>query len=114
MQIEGLKEELAYLNKNHEKEISVLKTQVGGQVSVEVDSTPGIYLDKILSDMRSQCEIMAEKNQKDAEAQFIIQTEELNWRSLATRSSCRPARWRSLTCAALSRVWRSSCSLSSA
>ena len=79
MQIEGLKEELAYLNKNHEKEISVLKTQVGGQVSVEVDSTPGIYLDKILSDMGSQCEIMAEKNQKDAEAQFIIQTEELNW-----------------------------------
>uniref|UniRef100_K9IJM6 Keratin, type I cytoskeletal 19 n=1 Tax=Desmodus rotundus TaxID=9430 RepID=K9IJM6_DESRO len=78
MQIEGLKEELAYLKKNHEEEISVLRSQVGGQVSVEVDSAPGIDLAKILSDMRSQYEVMAEKNRKDAEAQFIIQTEELN------------------------------------
>ncbi|KAF6094541.1 keratin 19 [Phyllostomus discolor] len=78
MQIEGLKEELAYLKKNHEEEISVLQSQVGGQVSVEVDSAPGIDLAKILSDMRSQYEVMAEKNRKDAEAQFIIQTEELN------------------------------------
>ncbi|XP_045693241.1 keratin, type I cytoskeletal 19 [Phyllostomus hastatus] len=78
MQIESLKEELAYLKKNHEEEISVLRSQVGGQVSVEVDSAPGIDLAKILSDMRSQYEVMAEKNRKDAEAQFIIQTEELN------------------------------------
>uniref|UniRef100_A0A8C6DRG0 Keratin, type I cytoskeletal 19 n=1 Tax=Moschus moschiferus TaxID=68415 RepID=A0A8C6DRG0_MOSMO len=78
MQIEGLKEELAYLKKNHEEEISVLKGQVGGQVSVEVDSAPGIDLAKILSDMRSQYEVMAEKNRKDAEAWFISQTEELN------------------------------------
>ncbi|KAM5322986.1 LOW QUALITY PROTEIN: keratin, type I cytoskeletal 19-like [Glossophaga mutica] len=78
MQIEGLKEELAHLRKNHKEEISVLRSQVGGQVSVEVDSTPGIDLAKILSDMRSQCEVMAEKNPKDAKAQFIIQTEELN------------------------------------
>ncbi|XP_036889100.1 keratin, type I cytoskeletal 19 [Sturnira hondurensis] len=77
-QIEGLKEELAYLKKTHEEEISVLRSQVGGQVSVEVDSAPGIDLAKILSDMRSQYEVMAEKNRKDAEAQFIIQTEELN------------------------------------
>ncbi|KAF6298799.1 keratin 19 [Rhinolophus ferrumequinum] len=78
MQIESLKEELAYLKKNHEEEISVLKGQVGGQVSVEVDSAPGIDLAKILSDMRSQYEVMAEKNRKDAEAWFISQTEELN------------------------------------
>ncbi|KAB0391484.1 hypothetical protein E2I00_007014, partial [Balaenoptera physalus] len=78
MQIEGLKEELAYLRKNHEEEISVLKGQVGGQVNVEVDSAPGIDLAKILSDMRSQHEVMAEKNRKDAEAWFTSQTEELN------------------------------------
>ncbi|XP_049715111.1 keratin, type I cytoskeletal 19 isoform X1 [Elephas maximus indicus] len=78
MQIEGLKEELAYLKKNHEEEISVLRGQVGGQVSVEVDSAPGIDLAKILTDMRNQYEVMAEKNRKDAEAWFISRTEELD------------------------------------
>lgn len=53
------------------QEISVLRGQVGGQVSVEVDSAPGIDLAKILGDMRSQYEVMAEKNRKDAEAWFI-------------------------------------------
>ncbi|XP_007535555.1 keratin, type I cytoskeletal 19 [Erinaceus europaeus] len=77
MQIEGLKEELAYLKKNHEEEISALRGQVGGQVSVEVDSAPGVDLAKILSDMRSQYEVMAEKNRKDVEAWFASQTEEL-------------------------------------
>lgn len=52
------------------QEISALKGQVGGQVSVEVDSAPGIDLAKILSDMRSQYEVMAEQNRKDAEAWF--------------------------------------------
>lgn len=46
---------------------------MGGQVSVEVDSAPGIDLAKILSDMRSQYEVMAEKNRKDAEAWFTSQ-----------------------------------------
>lgn len=52
------------------QEISGLRGQVGGQVSVEVDSAPGIDLAKILTDMRSQYEVMAEKNRKDAEAWF--------------------------------------------
>ncbi|NXY16218.1 K1C19 protein, partial [Atrichornis clamosus] len=78
MQIEGLKEELAYLKKNHEEEMSALGGQVAGQVSVELDSAPGIDLSKILADMRDQYEHMAEKNRKDAEAWFHSKTEELN------------------------------------
>ncbi|NXD29452.1 K1C19 protein, partial [Spelaeornis formosus] len=78
LQIEGLKEELAYLKKNHEEELSALKGQVAGQVSVELDSAPGTDLSKILADMRDQYEHMAEKNRKDAEAWFHSKTEELN------------------------------------
>ncbi|KAJ7421051.1 Keratin, type I cytoskeletal 19 [Willisornis vidua] len=78
LQIEGLKEELAYLKKNHEEEMSALGGQVAGQVSVELDSAPGIDLSKVLADMRDQYEQMAEKNRKDAEAWFHSKTEELN------------------------------------
>ncbi|XP_036610460.1 keratin, type I cytoskeletal 19-like [Trichosurus vulpecula] len=78
MQIEGLKEELAYLKKNHEEEISALSGKVGGQVSVEVDSAPGIDLAKVLNDMRSQYEALVEKNRSDAEAWFTSKTDELN------------------------------------
>ncbi|NXT74255.1 K1C19 protein, partial [Zapornia atra] len=78
MQIETLKEELAYLKKNHEEEMSALGGQVAGKVSVELDSAPGIDLSKILADMRDQYEHMAEKNRKDAEAWFHSKTEELN------------------------------------
>ncbi|NXI69877.1 K1C19 protein, partial [Anseranas semipalmata] len=78
LQIESLKEELAYLKKNHEEEMSALGGQIAGQVSVEVDSAPGIDLSKILADMRDQYELMAEKNRKDAEAWFHNKTEELN------------------------------------
>ncbi|KFQ57164.1 Keratin, type I cytoskeletal 19 [Pelecanus crispus] len=78
LQIETLKEELAYLKKNHEEEMSSLGGQVAGQVSVELDSAPGIDLSKILADMRDQYEHMAEKNRKDAEAWFHSKTDELN------------------------------------
>ncbi|KAH0626845.1 hypothetical protein JD844_002099 [Phrynosoma platyrhinos] len=70
LQIESLKEELAYLKKNHEEEMSSLSGQLTGHVSVEVDSAPGIDLTKILADMRDQYELLADKNRRDAESWF--------------------------------------------
>ncbi|XP_053554706.1 keratin, type I cytoskeletal 19 [Bombina bombina] len=78
LQIENLKEELAYLKKNHEEEINALRGQTGGQVSVEVDAAPTVDLTKILAEMRDQYEFMADKNRKDAEAWFFSKSEELN------------------------------------
>ncbi|ELW54950.1 keratin, type I cytoskeletal 42 [Tupaia chinensis] len=78
MQIENLKEELAYLKKNHEEEMNALRGQVGGDVSVEMDAAPGVDLSRILNEMRDQYEKMAEKNRKDAEDWFFSKTEELN------------------------------------
>ncbi|XP_069882917.1 keratin, type I cytoskeletal 17 isoform X2 [Dipodomys merriami] len=85
MQIENLKEELAYLRKNHEEEMNALRGQMGGEINVEMDAAPGVDLSRILSEMRDQYEKMAEKNRKDAEDWFFSKTEELN-REVATNS----------------------------
>ncbi|XP_024598779.1 keratin, type I cytoskeletal 17-like isoform X1 [Neophocaena asiaeorientalis asiaeorientalis] len=85
MQIENLKEELVYLRKNHEEEMKVLRGQVGGEISVEMDAAPGVDLSRILNEMREQYEKMAEKNRKDAEDWFFSKTEELN-REVASSS----------------------------
>ncbi|XP_016070597.1 PREDICTED: keratin, type I cytoskeletal 14 isoform X2 [Miniopterus natalensis] len=84
MQIESLKEELAYLRKNHE-EMNSMRGQVGGDVNVEMDAAPGVDLSRILNEMRDQYEKIAEKNRKDAEDWFFSKTEELN-REVATNS----------------------------
>ncbi|XP_009864345.1 PREDICTED: keratin, type I cytoskeletal 15-like [Apaloderma vittatum] len=85
MQIETLKEELAYLKKNHEEEMKEYSNQLSGTVNVEMDAAPGIDLTRVLSEMREQYEALAEKNRKDAEAWFFTQTEELN-REVATHT----------------------------
>uniref|UniRef100_A0A8D0H2B2 Keratin, type I cytoskeletal 14 n=1 Tax=Sphenodon punctatus TaxID=8508 RepID=A0A8D0H2B2_SPHPU len=78
MQIENLKEELVYLKKNHEEEMSILRKQLGGEITVEMDAAPGVDLTKILTEMREQYESLAEKNRKEAEQWFFTKTEELN------------------------------------
>ncbi|XP_059526989.1 keratin, type I cytoskeletal 16 [Myotis daubentonii] len=78
MQIESLKEELAYLRKNHEEEMLALRGQTGGDVNVEMNAAPGVDLSRILNEMRDQYEQMAEKNRRDAEAWFLSKTDELN------------------------------------
>ncbi|KAM9597392.1 LOW QUALITY PROTEIN: keratin, type I cytoskeletal 42-like [Trichechus inunguis] len=74
MQIET--EEMVYLRKNHEEEMNAL-SQVGGDVSVEMDAAPGVDLSRILN-MRDQYEKIVEKNYKDTEDWFFSKTEELN------------------------------------
>ncbi|XP_061578763.1 keratin, type I cytoskeletal 13-like [Cololabis saira] len=77
LQIEGLREELIYLKKNHAEEMEVMRSQVGGQINVEVDAKPQQDLSAIMAEMRAQYEGVAVKNQKELQAWFETKSESL-------------------------------------
>ncbi|XP_014446158.2 keratin, type I cuticular Ha2 [Tupaia chinensis] len=84
-QVESLKEELMCLRKNHEKEVSTLRCQLGDRLNIEVDAAPPVDLTRMLDEMRCQYETMVETNQRDVEEWFNTQMEELN-QQVATSS----------------------------
>ncbi|XP_078501606.1 keratin, type I cytoskeletal 12-like [Lissotriton helveticus] len=77
LQIESLTDELAYLKKNHQEEMHSVSGNVSGQVSVEMDATPGQDLTEILNNMRADYEALADTNRREAQAQFLKASEDL-------------------------------------
>ncbi|XP_014029421.2 keratin, type I cytoskeletal 17-like [Salmo salar] len=70
MQIEGLKEKLVYLRKNHEEEMQLMRTQQCGAVNVKMDCASSVDMSKVLEEMRTQYEGVVTKNQRDAAKWF--------------------------------------------
>ncbi|XP_073331269.1 keratin, type I cytoskeletal 19-like [Pagrus major] len=79
MQVEGLKEELVYLKKNHAEELAAMQCQVtAGSVNVEVDAKSQDSLSVIMDEIRSQYEGIADKNRRDMEAWYKVKFDDLN------------------------------------
>ncbi|XP_049426881.1 keratin, type I cytoskeletal 19-like [Epinephelus fuscoguttatus] len=70
VQIEGLKEELVYVKRTHEEEMTALRAQQTGSVNVEVDSPAPVDLTEILREVREQYEGLVVKNKQELEKWF--------------------------------------------
>ncbi|XP_042341040.1 keratin, type I cytoskeletal 19-like [Plectropomus leopardus] len=70
VQIEGLKEELVYIKRNHEEELQQLRIQQTGTVNVEVDSAESVDLTLVLQEMREQYEALVLRNKQELEKWF--------------------------------------------
>ncbi|XP_040892726.1 keratin 97 [Toxotes jaculatrix] len=79
MQVEGLKEELVFLKKNHAEELAALRGQVNtSSVNVEVDAKPQEDLSRVMEEMRAQYEAINDKNRREMEAWYKVKFDDLN------------------------------------
>ncbi|XP_014843653.1 PREDICTED: keratin, type I cytoskeletal 13-like [Poecilia mexicana] len=79
LQLEGLKEELIFMKKNHKEEMESLRSSMqSSSVNVEVDAKPQEDLSKVMEEMRSQYESVVEKNRREMETWYKVKFDELS------------------------------------
>ncbi|CAJ1075463.1 keratin%2C type I cytoskeletal 13-like [Xyrichtys novacula] len=75
MQIELTTEEMLSMKKNHEEDLVAMRSQMSGQVNVEVDAAPQGDIIKVLEEMREYYETVTAKSTKELEGWFQAKCE---------------------------------------
>ncbi|XP_034394837.1 keratin, type I cytoskeletal 13-like [Cyclopterus lumpus] len=78
MQIETLTEEQLNMKNHHEEDLLGMRTQMSGQVNVEVDAAPQNDLNKVIEDIREHYESITAKTNKELEAWYQSKSEMLS------------------------------------
>ncbi|XP_069023997.1 keratin 97 [Embiotoca jacksoni] len=93
MQLEGLKEELIYLKKNHAEELAAMRCQVSsGSVNVEVDAGPKTDLSSVMDEIRAQYEGIADKNRREMDAWYKVKFDDLNKQVVSSTETLQSSR----------------------
>ncbi|XP_040044206.2 keratin, type I cytoskeletal 13 [Gasterosteus aculeatus] len=67
---EDLREDVITLKRNHEEELTLLRSQMSGQVNVAVDASPSQDMNQVMSEIRSHYESLISKNRIELEAWY--------------------------------------------
>uniref|UniRef100_A0A8C8A1H1 Keratin 97 n=1 Tax=Oryzias sinensis TaxID=183150 RepID=A0A8C8A1H1_9TELE len=79
MQVEGLREELVFMKKNHQEDMAAMRSNItSSSVNVEVDAKPQEDLNQVLEEVRSQYEGIVTKSRREMEAWYKVKFEELS------------------------------------
>ncbi|XP_072347223.1 keratin, type I cytoskeletal 18-like [Scyliorhinus torazame] len=77
-EIAGLEDEIAFLRKNHQEELKVLRQQKTQDIHVEVDSGPSVDVAAAMQEMRDSYTKLVDTNQKDLDNWYQQQVQVQN------------------------------------